>query len=91
MNNMQDKKRIGLIVTLVTVFLCGCPGLIAVVVGGGAAISGNTQSIVGSGLSIAAICIGVFLVAIPVAAGIYTCRQSQRSDELEDVEIPPPL
>jgi len=91
MNDMQDKKQIGLIVTLVTVFLCACPGLIAVVVGGGIAISGGAEENVSLVFAISSICLGVFLVAIPVAAGIYTWRQSRRSVELEDVEVPPPL
>ena len=88
---MQDKKRIGLIVTLVTVFLCACPGLIALVVGGGVAINGGTDGNVSLVFAVSFICIGVFMVAIPVAAGIYTWRQSRQSVAIEDLEVPPPL
>ena len=88
---MQDKKRIGLIVTLVTVFLCACPGLIAVGLGMVIPASGGTGSNVGSVLAISSICIGVILILIPVAAGIYTWRQSRQSTELGELDVPPPL
>ena len=88
---MQDKKRIGLIVTLVTIFLCACPGLIAVVAGMVIPASGGTESNMGSVLAISSICFGVILILIPVAAGIYTWRQTRRTVELEDMEVPPPL
>ena len=88
---MEDKKRIGLIVTLVTTLLCACPGLIAILVGAGVSLSGGSESNVGLTVAIAAICVGVILVLIPVAAGIYTWMQSRRSVELEDIEVPPPL
>jgi len=91
MNKMEDKKRIGLIVTLVTTLLCACPGLIAVLIGAGVSFSGGTQSNLGLAVAIAFICIGVVLVLIPVTAGIYTWMQSRRSVQLEDLEVPPPL
>lgn len=95
---MQDKNKVGLIVTLVTVFLCGCPGLCAIAFGVmvssmgyrlenyGWDVSGNPQA-----AAIPAICFGAFLVLIPLAAGVYTYLQSRKSAELQDVNVPPAI
>ena len=83
---MNNKTKIALIVTLVSIFLCACPGIIVVLVGSGISLRGDA-----SALAIAAICIGAIMVLIPVAGGIYTWVQSRRSADLEDVEVPPPL
>ena len=95
---MQDRSRVGLIVTIVTVFLCACPGLCAIVFGAtvstmgydlenyGWDVSGNPQAV-----AIPAICIGTLLVLIPLAAGVYTWTQSRKKAEIEDVEVPPAL
>jgi hypothetical protein len=95
---MQNKQKTGLIVTLVTVFLCGCPGLCAIVFGAmvssmgynlenyGWDVSGNPQAV-----AIPAICFGLILVLIPLVAGIYTWMQSRKPDNIEDIEVPPAL
>lgn len=95
---MQDKKRVGLIVTLVTVFLCACPGLCAIAFGVmvstmgydlenyGWEVSGDPQAV-----AIPAICIGAILVLIPLIAGVYTFVQSRKSTEIENVDVPPAL
>jgi len=81
----MDKKTTGIIATIVAVLLCGCPGLISLcmglmfaLVGGipGAEIdmwgSNDPQSAITFG--IAAICLGVLFVAIPVVVGFVTLR-----------------
>ena len=95
---MQDRKKVGLIVTIVTVFLCACPGLCALVFGVmvstmgydlenyGWDVSGDPQA-----LAIPAICLGVFLILIPLAAGVFTLLQSRKAAEVEDVNVPPAL
>jgi hypothetical protein len=95
---MQDRKKVGLIVTLVTVFLCACPGLCAIAFGVmvstmgydlenyGWDVSGNPQA-----AAIPAICLGAFLVLIPLVAGVYTFLQSRKSAELQDLNVPPAL
>ncbi|MGD2026381.1 MAG: hypothetical protein PVI99_01075 [Anaerolineales bacterium] len=95
---MEDKKRVGLIVTIVTVLLCGCPGLCAIAFGAmvstmgydlenwGWDVSGNPQAV-----AIPAICIGALMVLIPVAAGVYTLVQSRKEKQIEDVEVPPAI
>ncbi len=95
---MQDRKRTGLIITLVTVLLCGFPGLCAIVFGVtvsamgynlenyGWEVTGNPQVV-----AIPAICIGALLMLIPMGAGIYTWVQSRKSEEIEDLEVPPAI
>ncbi|MEJ2485434.1 MAG: hypothetical protein P8Y68_06830 [Anaerolineales bacterium] len=92
---MQDRKKVGLIVTLVTVFLCGFPGLCAFAFGVffsfdlesfGWDVTGNPRAV-----AIPAICIGAILILIPLAAGIYTFVQSRKTAEVSDIEVPPAL
>jgi len=92
---MQDRKKVGLIVTLVTVFLCGFPGICALAFGVffsfdlesfGWNVTGNPRAV-----AIPAICIGAILILIPLAAGIYTFMQSRKTAEVSDVEVPPAL
>ena len=95
---MQDRKKVGLIVTLVTVFLCGFPGICALAFGVmvstmgynlenyGWDVTGNPQAV-----AIPAICIGAIMVLIPLAAGIYTFVQSRKTAETSDIKVPPAL
>lgn len=93
---MDDKKRIGLITTIATVLLCGCPGLC--ILASGAMFSfgfdpqtGFNGSVNPQAVVIPMICVGLLLLLIPLAAGIYTIVQSRKADEIEDIEVPDPL
>ncbi len=95
---MEDKQKVGLIVTIVTVLLCGCPGLCAIVYGtmmaGGRSwgwdVTGNPEA-----FGIPSICIGAIMLLIPIAAGIYTLMQRRKKNDLEevaeDIEVPPAI
>ncbi|MEJ2757927.1 MAG: hypothetical protein P8046_05530 [Anaerolineales bacterium] len=94
---MEDKKRLGLIITIVTVLLCGCPGLCTMAFGAmmtmgnslenyGWEVSGNPTAV-----GIAFLCLSVIMVAIPIGAGIYTFVQSRKETEIDDIEVPPAL
>ena len=94
---MDDKKKVGLIVTIVTVLLCGCPGLVCMGIGlistagnrledYGFDVSGDPRAI-----AIPFICIGLLMLLVPLAAGIYTFLQSRKEEELEDIEVPEAL
>jgi hypothetical protein len=98
---MEDKKKVGLIVTAVTVLLCGCPGACLLVSGatmtaGGSLPSGNLgsngNSIV---VGITSLCFGLLMILVPIGGGIYTFIQSQKEKEIvedeEIVEIPPAI
>ena len=94
---MEDKKRLGLIITIVTVLLCGCPGLCTMAFGAlmamgnsledyGWEVSGNPTAV-----GFAFLCVSLIMIAIPVAAGIYTLMQSRKEKDLGDIEVPPAL
>lgn len=92
---MEDKKKVGLIVTIVTVLLCGCPGLCGLVWGGmmvflpnveGAEVTGNPLAV-----GIPAICLSVIGILIPIAAGIYTLQQKKKAEAVIDVDVPPAI
>ena len=89
---MEDKKQVGLIVTAVTVVLCGCPGL-CLLVFGALTVSGSdlvdtygNYQLLGAGL----ICMALLMVLVPIGAGVYTFLQSQKENEIEEIEEIPP-
>lgn len=92
---MEDKKKVGLIVTIVTVLLCGCPGLCGLVWGvmmvavpnfEGAEVTGNPVAV-----GIPAICLSIIGIVIPIAAGIYTLQQKKKEEAVEEMEVPPAI
>jgi hypothetical protein len=78
-------RNTALIVTAASVVLCGCPGLFACLFG---AIFALTSQVPGADIDVfgssdptaalltglAALCVGVILVVIPVAVGFFTLR-----------------
>ena len=81
----MDKKTTGLIATIATALLCGCPGLIGLcmgvifafagmVPGSNIDIGGSSDPTAAIGTGIALLCLGVVFVAIPVVVGIVTLR-----------------
>jgi hypothetical protein len=93
---VEDKKQLGLIVTAVTMLLCGFPGLCVLLFGvltatdiGPFGFSVNYPMV-----GIAIICPAILMVLIPIGAGIYTFLQYQKEkeSEIEDIgEIPPAI
>ena len=97
---MEDKKKVGMIATIVTVLLCGCPGLCMIVFGAtfsmGSGLEDYGWDVTGdpgafTGFGIAGICLGVLGILITVGAGVYWFVQSRKNDEIEEVEVPDPL
>jgi hypothetical protein len=93
---VDDKKKVGLIVTIVTVLLCGFPGLCVIVSGaifsfgsGADSFSTNVDSPLAVGIPL--LCIGLLMLLSPLGAGIYTILQSRKAEELEDIEVPEAL
>lgn len=94
---MEDKKKLGLIITIVTVLLCGCPGLCTMAFGAMLAM-GNSMEDYGwevtgnpTPVGFAFLCVSVIMIAIPVVAGIYTFMQSRKQEEVINIEVPPAL
>ncbi len=83
---MEDtQKRNGIIATVATTLVCGCPGLLSACFGlTSAAVSfvpGAEIDVFGShdpsaalGMGLGALCLGVIFIAIPVVVGVKTLR-----------------
>ena len=82
----MDKKQTGLIATIATAILCGCPGLFGLCMGAMfavvGAIPGSDIDMMGSsdpsaaiGTGIAMLCVGVIFIAIPIVVGVLTLRK----------------
>ncbi|HKZ54319.1 MAG TPA: hypothetical protein VJ123_02485 [Anaerolineales bacterium] len=92
----MDKRTGGIIATAATALFCGCPGLFTCLAGVATAAGGGTftSDILGTSSSgqvpswagFAGICLGLLLVAIPVAVGFFTLR---RPKEAMVGEVPP--
>ena len=93
----MDKRTTAIIATVVTGLLCGCPGLAILCFGAfaiptsfvpGAQIdvfgSNDPQSLLTSG--IVGLCLGILLIAIPVAVGFTTLRNRPAP---ADMVVPP--
>lgn len=82
----MDKRTGGIIATIATVILCGCPGLFSVLWGLLAAVvsfvpnadiniggSSDPTTALVSGLG--SCCFGLVFIAIPIAVGFFTLRK----------------
>jgi len=92
----MDKKTTGLIATIATALLCGCPGLIGLCFGATSVLAGMMPGadidVFGSGDPAAAttmgfvfLCLSVIFIAIPVVVGVVTLRKKPD----DDAEVPP--
>jgi len=90
-------RTVGIVLTILTVLCCACPGL-ALCVSGGAIAAGVPLTTTGlSGQSttqsypatygIGLICLSIILILIPVVVGILTLRQKPAA--VESPVVPP--
>jgi hypothetical protein len=86
----MDKKNVGMIATISTALLCGCPGLFSLCMGAMFAIVGTIPGsdidMMGSsdpsaaiGTGIAMLCVGVIFIAIPIVVGFATLRKPKEA------------
>jgi hypothetical protein len=98
----MEKKNVGLIATVVTALLCGCPGLFGLCLGASFALvsqdSGADINVFGSNdpknaliLGIATLCLSVIFVAIPIVVGVFTLRKKPPVPTSLDEPIPPAI
>jgi len=92
----MDKRKTGIIATVVTAFLCACPGLCLIIFGaitaagimpyetdfGGMVDSG----VIPSQYGFAMLCLALFLIAIPIVVGIVTLRNKPAAEEVVPYE-----
>ena len=95
----MDRRQTGLIATIATALLCGCPGLLAFCWGSLAAVAsltpGSNIDIGGSSdprsalfAGIGSLCAGILFIAIPVVVGLVTLRRKQEA-VVSDEPLPP--
>ncbi|MGC8856715.1 MAG: hypothetical protein ACP5QU_07955 [Anaerolineae bacterium] len=94
-------KNTGLIATIVTALLCGCPGLFGLCFGlisvaagmiPGAQIDFFGSNDPGSAMTMGfvSLCLAVVFIAIPVAVGVLTLRKKPQAAEASSEEPIPP-
>ncbi len=96
----SNKKTTGIIATVATAVLCGCPGLFGLCMGAASLLAGMTPGaeidVFGSSdpsaamtMGVVSLCLGGVFVAIPVVVGVVTLRKKP-ADELADLDEPLP-
>jgi len=96
----MDKKTTGIILTVIAVLLCGCPGLTSLCGGALMALVGfvpgsdidifgssDPQSAIMTGIG--GICLGIIFIAIPIVVGYLTLR-NKPGDNFDEA-IPPAI
>ena len=81
----MDRRTTGIVATLISVLLCGCPGLVLLFTGSVTAfasqvpganidIGGRNDPRAALNFGIAVLCLGVLFVAIPIVVGVLMLR-----------------
>jgi hypothetical protein len=96
----MDKRTTGIIVTVVAVLLCGCPGLISLCMGSMFALVGfipgsdidiggssDPQSAILTGVGM--VCAGIIFIAIPAVVGFFMLRR--KPEAVSNEPLPPGL
>ena len=77
----MNNKNTGIIATIATVVLCGCPGLFLCLFGAVSAAGAGTFDLNGQGggippaVGIALVCVSLILILIPVVVGVVMLRK----------------
>ena len=82
----MDKKTTGLIATIATAVLCGCPGLFGLCLGSTSLLASSVPSadidVFGSNdpaaaitMGLVSLCLSVIFIAIPIVVGFVTLRK----------------
>jgi len=96
MEKKMNNKNTGMIATIATALLCGCPGLLALcwgslsavvsfVPGADINIGGSSDPSAALFAGLGTLCVGILFIAIPVAVGFFTLRRKPE----EKVDIGP--
>ena len=101
----MENRTAGIIATIATVLLCGCPGLAAACIGALSALVsfvpdaeidmfGSSDPKAALGYGIGFLCVGLIFVVIPIVVGIVTLRKknaaaSAATRPISDEPFPP--
>ena len=86
----MNNKNTGLIATIATVVLCGCPGLFMCLFGAITATGNGTfndQSLA-PGVGTALLCVALIFILIPVGVGFFTMRKKPEAPSTSE-PLPP--
>jgi hypothetical protein len=99
----MDKKTTGILLTIVTLVACGCPGLVGLCLGALAALAstipgaeidmfGSNEPRAALTWGLGVLCLSILLIAIPVVVGIVTLRSQPAPGTVlpPDEPLPPP-
>jgi hypothetical protein len=83
----MDSKTKGIIATVASVVLCGCPGLFLCLFGAVTATGNGTfnDQYLSPTIGFVLVCLSLVFLVIPVAVGFFTLRKKPETVE----EIPP--
>jgi len=96
----MDKKTTGIIATVATALLCGCPGLCMCLFGAtsvfasmipGAEIDvmGSSDPAAATTMGIVTLCLSVIFIAIPILVGFFTLRNKPEEPIISNEPLPP--
>ena len=100
----MDKKTTGLIATIATALLCGCPGLFGLCMGSTSLIAsvlpnadidvfGSNDPASAATMGFVFLCLSVIFIAIPIVVGVVTLRKPKEETpavvDVEPVATPP--
>ncbi len=87
----MNNKNTGMIATIATVVLCGCPGLFMCLFGAITATGNGSfnEASLSPTVGIALICVALIFILIPVGVGFFTLRKKPESISTNDEQIPP--
>lgn len=98
----MDRKTVGIIATMTTALLCGCPGLFGLCFGAMMALVGmipgaeidmwgssDPRAAIITGLVM--LCLGAIFVAIPIVVGIVTLRSQPAQVMVKSISPDEPL
>ncbi len=88
----MENRKVGIIVTIVAIVLCGCPGLFSVLWGLIASIvsfvpnadiniGGSSDPTTALMTGLGACCGGLIFIAIPIAVGFFTLRKKAEAPQ----------
>ena len=90
----MDKKQTGLIATIATALLCGCPGLFGLCMGSTTLIAsfipgadidvfGSNNPSSAAAMGVVFLCLSIISIAIPVVVGIVTLRKPKEKEAVD--------
>jgi preprotein translocase subunit SecF len=86
----MDKKTIGIIATVASVLLCGCPGIFICLFGALTAAGQGTfnDASLSPAVGFVLLCLSLIFIAIPIVVGVVTLRKKPQPP-VDNEPIPP--